>query len=367
MSTAQLEAMGVNINDIPLAMPPPGVTQNLAHPVSRTYQIYIVSAVFLALSVSFMIVRLYARVYIQRSRTWDDYVAIAGLVGIITYIGLTIAAESQPGSGKHIWDTTIGDYSNKGFIMSVVSTAIYGPIIFVVKLALFLLFLHLFGRLRWMRYLVWFGIAITGCFYISGMGVVFGLCAPRDGKTWLETSMTPQCRNLEDYGIAQGTMNLVSDFYLLIIPIPAVFSLQLPQKKKFGVIAIFMTGFFACVVSTVALGLRIIYNKTEDITWNVVTLYIMTYNSIVEMNVGLMVACMPSMATVLRQHDGPFASLMSIISARFRSITSGRASSKGKMGETPESSLASRHERYIELRSGIDGRGNLSLAPPTMV
>ncbi|KAI4199618.1 MAG: hypothetical protein LQ350_004493 [Teloschistes chrysophthalmus] len=362
MSIQQLEAMGVDVNKIPLAMPPPGVSQNLAHPASRTYQLYIVSAVFLALTVSFMLVRLYARLYIQRSRTWDDYAAVAGLIGIIAYTGITIAAESEPGSGKHIWDTTIGDYSNEGFVMSVATTAIYGPVIFFVKLALFLLFLHLFGRLRWMRYLVWFGITITGCFYISGTAVVFGLCAPRDGKNWLGMSMTPQCRNLEDYGIAQGTMNLVSDFYLLIIPIPAVMSLQLPQKKKLGVIAIFMTGFFACVVSTVALGLRIIYNKTVDITWNVVTLYIMT---IVEMNVGLMVACMPSMATVLRQHDGPFATLMSVISARFRSITSRRASSKGKMTPSPESSLASRHaERYIELRSGIDGRGNLSLAPP---
>lgn len=72
MSTQQLEAMGVDVNDIPLAMPPPGVTQNLAHPASRTYQIYIVSAIFLALTVSFMLVRLYARQYIQRSRTWDD-------------------------------------------------------------------------------------------------------------------------------------------------------------------------------------------------------------------------------------------------------------------------------------------------------
>lgn len=133
--------------------------------------------------------------------------------------------------------------------MSVATTAIYGPVIFFVKLALFLLFLHLFGCLRWMRYLVWFGITITGCFYISGTAVVFGLCAPRDGKTWLGMSMTPQCRNLEDYGIAQGTMNLVSDFYLLIIPIPAVMSLQLPQKKKLGVIAVFMTGFLYVYIS----------------------------------------------------------------------------------------------------------------------
>ena len=163
--------------------------------------------------------------------------------GTVAYVGIIIAAESEPGGGKHLWDTKIGDYSNKGFVEEVVTTAIYGPVIFLVKLALFLLFLHLFGRLRWLRYFVWFGIAITGCFYIPGIIVPFALCAPSKGRTWLEMSFTPKCRSLQDYGIAQGTMNLISDFYLLFIPIPAVLSLQLPMRKKIGVIAIFMTGF----------------------------------------------------------------------------------------------------------------------------
>ncbi|KAL8845400.1 MAG: hypothetical protein Q9176_000036 [Flavoplaca citrina] len=58
--------------NVPLASPPPGVVQNLENPQSRSYQLYIISAVFIALSISFMIVRVYAKVAIQRSRTWDD-------------------------------------------------------------------------------------------------------------------------------------------------------------------------------------------------------------------------------------------------------------------------------------------------------
>ena len=73
MSSAQeLTGTVVNPLDYPLASPPPGVVQNLIHPQSRTYQIHIVSAVFLALSISFLAVRLYAKLCIQRSRTWDD-------------------------------------------------------------------------------------------------------------------------------------------------------------------------------------------------------------------------------------------------------------------------------------------------------
>lgn len=57
-------------------------------------------------------------------------------------------------------------------------------------------------------------------------------------------SFKAKCRNgLQDYGVVQGIFGLVTDFYLLFIPVPAVLSLQLPTRKKIGVIAIFMTGF----------------------------------------------------------------------------------------------------------------------------
>lgn len=133
----------------------------------------------------------------------------------------------------------------------------------------------------------------------------------------------------------------------------------------------------ACIVSTVSLGLRVIYNKTLDITWNVVTLYIMTcvsstskasstgqvltLASIVEMNVGLMVACMPSIATVFRHHGASIGSFLGRISSKLRSLTSRPVASYSGPSKrfSPDSSQASRNRRlpsetYIELR---DGRG----------
>ncbi|KAL8716768.1 MAG: hypothetical protein Q9225_005935 [Loekoesia sp. 1 TL-2023] len=287
-SSQELTGIVVNPLDFPLTSPPPGVDQNLAHPQSRTFQIYTVSAVFLALTISFLMVRLYAKLHIQRSRTWDDYACVAALIGTIAYIGVIIAAESEPSGGKHLWDTKIGDYSDKGFVEQV------------------------------------------------------------------------------------GTMNLASDFYLLFIPIPAVLSLQLPKSKKIGVIAMFMTGFLACIVSTVSLGLRIIYNKTLDISWNVVTLYIMT---IVEMNVGLMVACMPSVATVFRHHGASISSFMGRISSKFRSFASRRhpsytVSSKPFSPDSSEGTRSSRprSETYIELRDARSGfHGDRNLAPGPIV
>ena len=40
----------------------------------------------------------------------------------------------------------------------------------------------------------------------------------------------------------QAGINIFSDFYLLFIPVPVIWKLQLSIPRKIGIIAIFMTG-----------------------------------------------------------------------------------------------------------------------------
>ena len=40
----------------------------------------------------------------------------------------------------------------------------------------------------------------------------------------------------------QGVFNVVSDFYLLLLPVPVVWNLQMPLRKKIGILTIFTTG-----------------------------------------------------------------------------------------------------------------------------
>ena len=112
-----------------------------------------------------------------------------------------------------------------------------------IKLSLFLLLLQIFGRLRWLTYLVWFGIVFTGLFYFAGMIVSIAYCAPRHGETYLESFDAPRCHTSTAFGPVQAAVNIISDFYILVLPIPAVMKLQLPLSKKIGIIAIFATGF----------------------------------------------------------------------------------------------------------------------------
>jgi len=47
-------------------------------------------------------------------------------------------------------------------------------------------------------------------------------CTPRQGQTWIEASLSNGCEGDLILGYVMGAFNVVSDFYLLAIPIPVV-------------------------------------------------------------------------------------------------------------------------------------------------
>lgn len=68
-------SQSIDVGKLPLAPPPPGVIPNLINPASRVNQIYAVSSAFLALMVIFVAIRFYAKLVLQKTRTWDDCMA----------------------------------------------------------------------------------------------------------------------------------------------------------------------------------------------------------------------------------------------------------------------------------------------------
>jgi len=124
----------------------------------------------------------------------------------------------------------------------LVGHALYGTVMSFIKLALFLLILRIFSTLRWLRILVHLGATFNILFYFSGSIALVVLASPRHGQNYLEVLEGPASTHSKTLLIVQGVVNVVSDFYLLVVPLPAVWGLKLPLKKRFGILAIFGTG-----------------------------------------------------------------------------------------------------------------------------
>lgn len=119
---------------------------------------------------------------------------------------------------------------------------VYGPAVFFAKLSLFLLYLRIFSPDRWTRVMIYLGA--TACFvcYMATAVTMTALCVPRHGESWFIALLSSRCHKAITMTYVQGIFNIVSDFYLLLLPIPVVWKLQLTLRKKIGISAIFMTG-----------------------------------------------------------------------------------------------------------------------------
>ena len=127
--------------------------------------------------------------------------------------------------------------------MIIVVDLMYGPIAFCAKLSLFLLYYRLFARHQWVRYLVYLGIASAATMYIAGMIVYGYLGLPRSGQSWIEAGLSSRChKQFIMIGDVRGPFNVLSDLYILLMPLPAVWQLHLPLRKRLGIAGIFLTG-----------------------------------------------------------------------------------------------------------------------------
>ena len=64
-------------------------------------------------------------------------------------------------------------------------------------------------------------------------------CTPRNGKEWDFANV--HCGETILFGIVQGVLAVVLDFYIFVLPIPIVLKLQMSLKRRLSVIAVFGT------------------------------------------------------------------------------------------------------------------------------
>ena len=70
----------------------------------------------------------------------------------------------------------------------------------------------------------------------------FIIYVPRKGESIFAILFKPRVRTGIQLAITLSAINIVTDFYILFLPIPAVWRLQAPLGKKIGISAVFLTG-----------------------------------------------------------------------------------------------------------------------------
>ena len=85
-------------------------------------------------------------------------------------------------------------------------------------------------------------MGFVSLFYCATFIAYAVLSIPKPGQTQLAAILSVDTAKDIPLGISQGVVGVATDFLIFCLPIPVVWKLQLPIRKRIGVLAIFMTG-----------------------------------------------------------------------------------------------------------------------------
>ena len=163
------------------------------------------------------------------------------------------------GFGLHLWDvplsvllseaylkvgcsSAVNKTSNislqEGFVSAWLSNVAY----MFVKLTFFILYWNIFKPFRWLKIGIIGGVVVFIGFYFICTIISLVEDAPPPGRTWLENATKTQNDVSRKLSVPLGACAVVSDVYILLLPISGVLQLQLSSKKRFAIIMVFMTG-----------------------------------------------------------------------------------------------------------------------------
>lgn len=91
-----------------------------------------------------------------------------------------------------------------------------------------------------MAVIIYIGMVVMGLFYTAVIGIAIGSLVECHGLNALTVQF---CRNYsKPVVMLNSVFNVVTDFYVLLLPYPLILKLHLTMRRKIGVLAIFSGG-----------------------------------------------------------------------------------------------------------------------------
>ncbi|KAH7350484.1 hypothetical protein BKA66DRAFT_516356 [Pyrenochaeta sp. MPI-SDFR-AT-0127] len=259
-----------------------------------------VSAAFTGIAVVIVALRLYTRFFLVRCPGIEDYGII---LAMICSIGLTICIGFQAkwGMGQHIADLepTVMVKSLKAFWVSLI---VYYLSLGFTKGSILLQYRRVFTTKKF-QIACWTVMAVVICYTIWTVFSSIFACVPIHAF-W--TREAARCINQFAMWFTNAAINILTDFAIIILPIPVIRSLNLGRRQKTALIAIFAVGGFVCIVSILRLQSLVAISNSLDPTYD--NPPAATWSS-VETNVGIICSCLPLLRPLVnRWLPGGFSS-----------------------------------------------------------
>ncbi|KAI0873745.1 hypothetical protein GGS24DRAFT_461878 [Hypoxylon argillaceum] len=272
----------------PYEPPPPLPAENGVHVWRAAIIVPIITFFFVA-------ARFYTRIYLlKRQPSIDDYIVGATMVISIAH-GVLMGLATYHGMGLHIWQFT-PELNSEYYLWIGITSQFYTVGLAGFKSALVFLYLQTFGLVsRRFRIACYLTLFYTLGYLTANLFAEFLGCWPI-AKKW-HADLPGHCINRTAANTFFGIGHVTSDLIIAILPLPPIWRLTFPTtRQKIGLSLTLSSGFIAWAVATVRYVISTYNQFTYDRPWWAGISF--TF-SILELNTGLICACVPTFSPLL--------------------------------------------------------------------
>ncbi|KAK6840580.1 hypothetical protein PG995_016334 [Apiospora arundinis] len=275
--------------------PPPGVTPNFEHPADGLWTLNIVGLIFCNVIILIVyILRCYSKHTLKSPTTIEDWTTLIALLLVFLYIA-TCYLMGYCGEGHHAWELSREDYQSV-LKWLYASSIVWIPAAFFTKASLLLLTARLFSiyrrTSRYIRLYVWFLLLA----YTPVQFVKIFICWPI-ARYWNPT-IPGRCLDQPKVFLTDTALAFVTDFIILVIPIPLTWKLNMPLRKKMKVAAMLGAGGIAVAVACFREYRIYIFQWSTDVTRDFV---VMNICGTIEITIGMVCLCLPSINLIFER------------------------------------------------------------------
>ncbi|KAE9369204.1 hypothetical protein N431DRAFT_485162 [Stipitochalara longipes BDJ] len=265
-------------------------TPNYVNPETRGPGVIYINSILYSLVVAVVGMRTYTRLFISRSFGLDDTFILIAMLPTTTFVAIMLVAQLRDGWNRHEWDI-LPDTVATSLKFSLTSQILFAVASTCTRLSMLFLTRRILsnGNPRLEKFII-FAIAFMAtdcCIFIT---VAIFQCRPISAY-WTLSLVPQRCLDQKIHLVVQGTLNIIYDFCVVLIPIPVVLGLNLALRQRIIVALLFGAGFVVCIAGTART--YFMYRCTDgyhDITWDGYPVWIATA---IELYVGIVCASFP--------------------------------------------------------------------------
>ncbi|TGZ76694.1 hypothetical protein EX30DRAFT_399101 [Ascodesmis nigricans] len=270
---------------------------NYDDPDFQGNSIFVVCIAMISLSVILVAMRIYVRWRILHNMGLDDWLI---LISLLPAIGLTTSTLTgiRYGWGYHIWDNK-PEWTSPSLQMSWTSQLLFVIAAVVSKLSMCWSFQRLSDSPKFSH------ILLISKSFILIWGIAFTFttifkCMPVHAYWGDVHTRSNFCVNESISLMVASVTNIVTDFWVTLLPIPILWRLRLPFRQRIILIVLMSLGLVACAAGIARVHyLEYTLFKTYDVTWEGYTIWLWTA---VEIDLGIICCSIPPLRPLIRRH-----------------------------------------------------------------